>query len=182
VVRVTTHQNITSLRHLVDRRTSTEDMNICGVKAQIGRPFIAEADGEPISIRVWHPSRPELIADGCLIKCEAAPDSPVRVEVCSSPRYWRTTSHAIARADPSEQSRRGVQLVDLSRSISLQRRFWAWHDHSEASRRAHGAEYATYIGCWRKHARVAACASKGRHLPDRVYLDRMRDASVCKRF
>ncbi len=33
--------------------------------------------------------------------------------------------------------------------------FWAWNDHSEASRRAHGAAYATYIGCWRKHARVA---------------------------
>ena len=32
--------------------------------------------------------------------------------------------------------------------------FWAWHDHSTASRRAHGAAYATYIGCWRKHARV----------------------------
>src|SRR5215831_17904956 len=28
--------------------------------------------------------------------------------------------------------------------------FWAWHDHSAASRRAHGAAYATYIGCWRK--------------------------------
>jgi hypothetical protein len=33
--------------------------------------------------------------------------------------------------------------------------FWAWHDHSAASRRAHGAAYATYIGCWRKHARIA---------------------------
>ena len=33
--------------------------------------------------------------------------------------------------------------------------FWAWHDHSVASRRAHGAAGATYIGCWRKHARVA---------------------------
>ena len=33
--------------------------------------------------------------------------------------------------------------------------FWAWHDHSAASRRAHGAAYATYVGCWRKHARVA---------------------------
>ncbi len=32
--------------------------------------------------------------------------------------------------------------------------FWLWHDHSVASRRAHGAAYATYIGCWRKHARV----------------------------
>jgi len=33
--------------------------------------------------------------------------------------------------------------------------FWAWHDHSAASRHAHGAAYATYVGCWRKHARVA---------------------------
>jgi hypothetical protein len=32
--------------------------------------------------------------------------------------------------------------------------FWAWHDHSAASRRAHGAAYATYIGCWKKHVRV----------------------------
>jgi hypothetical protein len=32
--------------------------------------------------------------------------------------------------------------------------FWSWHDHSASSRRAHGAAYATYIGCWRKHARV----------------------------
>jgi len=33
--------------------------------------------------------------------------------------------------------------------------FWAWHDHSEASRRAHGAAYATYVGCWRKNVRIA---------------------------
>lgn len=26
--------------------------------------------------------------------------------------------------------------------------FWAWHDHSRATRRAHGAAYATYVGCW----------------------------------
>ena len=32
--------------------------------------------------------------------------------------------------------------------------FWSWHDHSVVSRRAHGAAYATYVGCWRKHARV----------------------------
>ena len=32
--------------------------------------------------------------------------------------------------------------------------FWAWHDHSAASRHAHGAAYATYICCWRKRARV----------------------------
>src|SRR6201987_3021853 len=32
--------------------------------------------------------------------------------------------------------------------------FWAWHDHGKQSRLAHGAAYATYIGCWRKHVRV----------------------------
>jgi hypothetical protein len=32
--------------------------------------------------------------------------------------------------------------------------FWAWHDHSHASRRAHGAAYATYVGCWRSRFRV----------------------------
>jgi hypothetical protein len=30
---------------------------------------------------------------------------------------------------------------------------WAWHDHSMASRRAHGAAYATYVGSWRKRFR-----------------------------
>jgi hypothetical protein len=31
---------------------------------------------------------------------------------------------------------------------------WAWHDHSRASRQAHGAAYATYVGSWRKRFRV----------------------------
>jgi len=34
--------------------------------------------------------------------------------------------------------------------------FWAWHDHSAASRRAHGAACATYVGVWRKRFRVTA--------------------------
>jgi len=34
--------------------------------------------------------------------------------------------------------------------------FWAWHDHSRASRLAHGAVYATYVGVWRKRFRVIA--------------------------
>ena len=34
--------------------------------------------------------------------------------------------------------------------------FWAWHDHSRASRMAHGAAYATYIGTWRKRFRITA--------------------------
>src|ERR1700752_4875256 len=31
---------------------------------------------------------------------------------------------------------------------------WAWNDHSAASRRAHGAAYATYVGSWRKRFRI----------------------------
>jgi hypothetical protein len=31
---------------------------------------------------------------------------------------------------------------------------WAWHDHSSATRRAHGSAYATYVGSWRKRFRV----------------------------
>ncbi|KAF0186589.1 MAG: hypothetical protein FD124_320 [Alphaproteobacteria bacterium] len=30
---------------------------------------------------------------------------------------------------------------------------WAWHDHSAASRRAHGAVYATYVGVYRSRFR-----------------------------
>jgi hypothetical protein len=32
--------------------------------------------------------------------------------------------------------------------------FWAWHDHARASRLAHGAAYATYVGSWRKRFRI----------------------------
>jgi hypothetical protein len=35
---------------------------------------------------------------------------------------------------------------------------WAFHDHSAASRRAHGTAYATYVGSWRKRFRI----TKGR--------------------
>jgi hypothetical protein len=32
--------------------------------------------------------------------------------------------------------------------------FWAWHDHSKASRHAQGCAYATYVGVWRSRFRV----------------------------
>jgi hypothetical protein len=32
--------------------------------------------------------------------------------------------------------------------------FWAWHDHSEASRRAQGCAYATYVGTWKSRMRI----------------------------
>jgi hypothetical protein len=31
---------------------------------------------------------------------------------------------------------------------------WAWHDHSEASRRAQGCAYATYVGSWKSRFRM----------------------------
>ena len=39
---------------------------------------------------------------------------------------------------------------------------WAWHDHSAASRRAHGAAYATYVGSWRKRFRITRGADESR--------------------
>lgn len=32
--------------------------------------------------------------------------------------------------------------------------FWAWHDHSRASRHAQGCAYATYVGVWRSKMRI----------------------------
>jgi hypothetical protein len=37
--------------------------------------------------------------------------------------------------------------------------FWAWHDHTAATRRAHGAAYATYVGSWKKRVRITRGAA-----------------------
>lgn len=56
--------------------------------------------------------------------------------------------------------------------------FWAWHDHSAPSRRAHGAAYATYVGCWKSKVRVA----KGETLLTRFEdKDAARIRSFCSR-
>jgi hypothetical protein len=56
--------------------------------------------------------------------------------------------------------------------------FWAWHDHSAASRRAHGAAYATYVGVWKSKVRVA----KGEaHIARYEDKDAGRIRSFCKR-
>lgn len=31
---------------------------------------------------------------------------------------------------------------------------WAWHDHSQTSRRAQGCAYATYVGSWKSRFRI----------------------------
>jgi hypothetical protein len=47
--------------------------------------------------------------------------------------------------------------------------FWAWHDHGAPSRIAHGAAYATYIGCWRKHVRVTKGEEAIRRYVDKAH-------------
>jgi hypothetical protein len=56
--------------------------------------------------------------------------------------------------------------------------FWAWHDHSSASRRAHGAAYATYVGCWKSKVRVAKGEASIARYEDK---DAARIRSFCKR-
>jgi hypothetical protein len=46
---------------------------------------------------------------------------------------------------------------------------WAWHDHSEASRRAQGTAYATYVGSWK---------SKFRILEGEAHITRYRDPEL----
>ena len=45
---------------------------------------------------------------------------------------------------------------------------WAWHDHSSASRRAHGAAYATYVGSWRKRFRITKGKGEISRFEDKV--------------
>ena len=46
--------------------------------------------------------------------------------------------------------------------------WWAWHDHGKPSRLAHGAAYATYIGCWRRHVRISKGTKKVTRFDDKV--------------
>jgi hypothetical protein len=55
---------------------------------------------------------------------------------------------------------------------------WAWHDHSSASRRAHGAAYATYVGSWRKRFRIVKGKSEVARFEDKTT---KTARSFCKR-
>src|ERR1700684_392950 len=55
---------------------------------------------------------------------------------------------------------------------------WAWHDHSIASRRAHGAAYATYVGSWRKRFRITKGKTEITRFEDK---DTKTARSFCKR-
>ena len=56
---------------------------------------------------------------------------------------------------------------------------WAWHDHSAASRRAHGAAYATYVGSWRKRFRITKGKTRSRATRTRRRRPRAASARNC---
>ncbi len=76
----------------------------------------------------------------------------------------RTTSTALTKA-PAGIARGQCLCGKVQIEIALPAR-WAWHDHSRASRRAHGAAYATYVGSWRSRFRVTKGASVISHFED----------------
>lgn len=55
--------------------------------------------------------------------------------------------------------------------------FWAWHDHSEATRRAQGCAYATYVGVWKSKLRVTKGADHIARFADKA---RRTVRSFCK--
>jgi hypothetical protein len=57
--------------------------------------------------------------------------------------------------------------------------FWAWHDHSRATRRAHGAAYATYVGCWLSRFRVTKGARQLARFEDGASGDTRAFCSRC---
>ncbi|HEX2589883.1 MAG TPA: GFA family protein [Rhizomicrobium sp.] len=59
-----------------------------------------------------------------------------------------------SKAKPSEKLVKGRCLCGGVEIAFVYPAFWAWHDHGAPSRTAHGAVYATYLGCWRKNIRI----------------------------
>lgn len=57
------------------------------------------------------------------------------------------------RAPGPTRAEAHCQCGDVAMEIAVPAQ-WAWHDHSAATRRAHGAAYATYVGSWRSRFRV----------------------------
>lgn len=56
------------------------------------------------------------------------------------------------RAPGPTRAEAHCQCGDVAIEIAVPAQ-WAWHDHSAATRRAHGAAYATYVGSWRSRFR-----------------------------
>jgi hypothetical protein len=89
-----------------------------------------------------------------------------------TPSMKKTSSANSTNADAASTSTAKAataQAECLCRAVRMEidfPAFWAWHDHSPASRRAHGAAYATYVGSWKSRFRVTAGASNITHFED----------------
>jgi hypothetical protein len=77
-----------------------------------------------------------------------------------APRKPRTLKRSLARAEGRCVC--GVVVIEIDVPA-----FWAWHDHSKATRHAHGAAYATYIGCWKSKVRVIEGAANISHYEEK---------------
>jgi hypothetical protein len=63
---------------------------------------------------------------------------------------------AASRArDPNAVARAACQCGAVQMEIDTPAR-WAWHDHGDASRKAQGCAYATYVGSYRSRFRILA--------------------------
>src|SRR5436853_73118 len=82
-------------------------------------------------------------------------------------RLWRDGANAMKREFANPSTVTGQCLCGAVRFEIDYPAFWAWHDHSAASRRAHGAAYATYVGCWRKRFRITAGEENIRRYEDK---------------
>jgi hypothetical protein len=103
--RVMADQNITCLRHLVDRGIAAENVAVCGIEAEIRHPGIAYSEGEPVSIGVRKAGSPKLIGDWRWIEGESTTDDPARV--------W-----AVSRSDTPEPSPMPLlRLVDQAGAV-----------------------------------------------------------------
>ncbi len=65
----------------------------------------------------------------------------------------QTKPRAVRRKSEDEWSPGQCLCGSIAFEIGVPAR-WAWHDHSRGSRLAHGAAYATYVGCWKSRFRI----------------------------
>ncbi len=81
------------------------------------------------------------------------------------------------RADtPQTLGRCVCGRVEISVDVPV---FWAWHDHSEKSQRAHGAAYATYVGCWKSKVHVVSGAELISDFRDEALRSTRRFCKLC---
>ena len=87
----------------------------------------------------------------------------------------KTARRAANASLPLAAARCLCGAVELEVAVPV---FWAWHDHSAATRRVHGAAYATYVGVWKSKVRVKKGEAQLAHYEDK---EAGRVRGFCKR-